>query len=147
MKRWALLIVLTLCFALQSGDRFSLPGFGNGYAWAGKDDDRSDGDADKDDDDDDDDDDSGRGKFQAGKSGEQKKLGALRDAVNNRKILPFSELKSIVVKQFGTNIVDVEIEHENGEWIYEFKVISQSGRLIEIYLNAETGRIISVEND
>ncbi|MGB7334513.1 MAG: PepSY domain-containing protein [Salaquimonas sp.] len=145
MNRWALLVILSLCIALQSGDRFSVPGFGSGYAWAGK------GGSDKDSDDDDNDN-SGQGKlepgkFESGKSGEQRKLGALRDAVRKQKILPFSKLKSIVVERFGANIVDVEIEREDGQWIYEFKVISQSGRLVEVYLNAETGRIISVEND
>lgn len=136
MKRWALIFTLGLCVTLFGGTGFSVPGFDIGHAWASGDDDHG---SDKDDDDDDDDD--------SENSGKKNKLGAVRDAVANNEILPLSELKAIVVARFGSNIVDIEIEQEKGLWIYEFKIISTSGRLVEVYLDAETGRILEVEND
>jgi uncharacterized membrane protein YkoI len=74
-------------------------------------------------------------------------LGTVRDAVANNMILPLSELKPLVVARFGSNIVEIEIDQEKGLWIYEFKIISTSGRLVKVYLDAKTGHILEVEND
>lgn len=134
MKRWALIFTLSLCVALFGGGGLSVPGFDIGHAWGDNDDDY---DPDKDDDHHDD----------SENSGKQNKLRAVRDAVAKSKILPLSEVKAIVVEQFGANIVDIEIDQEKGLWIYEFKIISKSGRLVEIYIDAKTGRILEVEND
>ncbi|MEH6726434.1 MAG: PepSY domain-containing protein [Hyphomicrobiales bacterium] len=145
MKRLAYLASLSLCIAVFGGGSSSSSFLGGGSAWADGDDHRqsehrSGRDVDKDGT-------ASNGNFSGGFAGEQNKLGALHDAVTARKILPLSELKAIIVERFGANIIDVEIEREDGQWIYEFKIISQSGRLLEVYVNAETGRIIGVEND
>lgn len=134
MKRWVLIFTLSICVTLFGGAGFSELGFDIGHAWAS---DGYDHDSDKDDDRDDD----------SENSGKENKLGAVRDAVTNNEILPLSELKAIVVARFGSNIVDIEIDMEKGLWIYEFKIISASGRLVEVYMDAETGRILDVEND
>lgn len=134
MKRWALIFTLSLCVTLFGDGGLSVSGFDIGHAWASDNDEH---DSDKDDDHDDD----------SENSGKQNKLGAVREAVARNKILPLSKLKAIVVAQFGANIVDIEIDREKGLWIYEFKIISESGRLVEVYMDAGTGRILEVEND
>jgi Peptidase propeptide and YPEB domain len=40
-------------------------------------------------------------------------------------------------------VVGVELEREKGRWVYEAKVIAPDGRLIEMYIDARTGAIIS----
>ena len=125
MKRWALIFTLVLCVTFFGGVGFNVPGFDINCAWAS--------------DDDPDDDFKKRNK--------KNNLGTVRDAVANNMILPLSELKPLVVARFGSNIVEIEIDQEKGLWIYEFKIISTSGRLVKVYLDAKTGHILEVEND
>ena len=40
-----------------------------------------------------------------------------------------------------------ELEREYGKWLYELKIIEPSGRLLELYVDAETGEILKVEED
>jgi uncharacterized membrane protein YkoI len=44
-------------------------------------------------------------------------------------------------------VVGVEFEHEDGKWVYEFKVIDNRGRLLEVYVDAKTGAVLSMEED
>jgi uncharacterized membrane protein YkoI len=44
-------------------------------------------------------------------------------------------------------VVGVEFEREDGQWIYEFKVIDRRGRLLEVYVDAQTGEVLSMEED
>ncbi|MEN8133020.1 MAG: PepSY domain-containing protein, partial [Pseudomonadota bacterium] len=32
-------------------------------------------------------------------------------------------------------------------WVYEFKVINDRGRLLEVYVDAQTGAVLSMEED
>lgn len=72
---------------------------------------------------------------------------SVRDAVQNNRIMSLSKVKAIVALRFGNNIIDVEIDRKSGQWIYEFKLINNSGRLVEIEVDARTGTILKVEND
>ena len=42
-------------------------------------------------------------------------------------------------------IAGVEIEREDGHWIYEFRVVDGSGRLFEVYIDARDGTIERVK--
>ncbi len=44
-------------------------------------------------------------------------------------------------------IVEVELEDEDGLWLYEIEVLTPEGRLIEIELDARTGAILGYEED
>lgn len=58
-------------------------------------------------------------------------------------ILPIEAILSQVRQSFQGDIVGIELEHEKGAWVYEVKVASSGGRLIEIYVDARTGSVIS----
>lgn len=66
-------------------------------------------------------------------------------AVKRGEIKPLGELLGKLHSQFPGDVIDVEIERENSKWIYEFKLVSDSGRLLEIYMDAATGKILDVE--
>ena len=36
----------------------------------------------------------------------------------------------------------IELEKEDGIWVYEFKVISPQGRMIEVHVDAKTGKLV-----
>lgn len=144
MKRALMILSLGLFMAVSGTGPIALPGLYLASAWA--DGDReSDHDSDRGSDSRDSEHDSDNRRSGSGR--DQGKLGAVRDDVAKSKILPLSKLKTIIIKRFGPNIIDIEIEKEMGLWVYEFKIISKNGRLIEVYMNAETGQILKIENE
>lgn len=146
MKRALIILSLGLFIAVSGISPIALPGFYLAPAWA-------DGDRESDHDSDrgsgsrDSDHDSDNRSARSGSGRDQAKLGAVRDDVSKSKILSLSTLKAVITKRFGPNIIDIEIEKKKGLWIYEFKVISKTGRLVEVYMNAETGHILKIENE
>jgi uncharacterized membrane protein YkoI len=74
-------------------------------------------------------------------------LDALSEAVRRKEILPLWMVRPMVEARFGPQIIEIEIEREAALWIYEFKVIDQNDRLLEVYVDARDGRVRRVEND
>jgi uncharacterized membrane protein YkoI len=70
-----------------------------------------------------------------------------RSALEQGKARPLAEILRDVGPKLGGRIVDVEFDTENGVYVYEFKVIRPDGRVREVYVNAQTGRILKVEAD
>ena len=68
-----------------------------------------------------------------------------RRAVERGEILPMAQLLARLNKQVPGEVVGVELEREHGTWVYEFKIIDPKGRLIEVYLDAQTGMVLSEE--
>jgi uncharacterized membrane protein YkoI len=68
-----------------------------------------------------------------------------RRAVERGEILPMAQLLKRLKTQAPGEVVGVELEQEHGTWVYEFKIIDAKGRLIEVYLDAQTGTVISME--
>ncbi len=68
-----------------------------------------------------------------------------RRALSRGDVLPVEE----VIKQLKTHIpgqvLEIEFEREHARWVYEFKMIDESGRRLEVYLDAKTAELISVE--
>jgi uncharacterized membrane protein YkoI len=71
-----------------------------------------------------------------------------RRAVSRGEMLPMADLLERVRTRFpGGEFVEVELEREAGRWIYEFKIIDGMGRLMEVQVDANNGRVLSVEDD
>ena len=63
-------------------------------------------------------------------------------AVQKGEILPLGRVIASLHDAIPGEISGVELENENGRWIYEFKVISAEGRMLEVRVNAKTGQVI-----
>jgi len=50
-------------------------------------------------------------------------------------------------KIFPGKILEVELEKENGKIVYEVEILGEDGVVREIYINAKTGKLISVKED
>jgi len=74
-------------------------------------------------------------------------LDAVQEAVEKGTIKPFSELREIVIRRFKGDIVRVEPRLTHGGFLYEFKVLSPEGQLVEIEMDAASGTILEVENE
>jgi len=66
----------------------------------------------------------------------------IRNAVQQKKILPLGKIKQIVKNKTNSEIISTELERKKRRWVYEFKIVDRQGRLREIYVDATNGTII-----
>lgn len=57
-------------------------------------------------------------------------------------ILPLAAIFEIIEPVTGSNIVEVEVEHEDFGFAYEIYFLDPQGRRREIYVDARTGEIM-----
>lgn len=65
---------------------------------------------------------------------------------NSGQILPLQAILSAVERDFRGEVLEVELEGEDddaaGAWIYEIKVLTAVGSVIELKYDAATGRLL-----
>lgn len=76
-----------------------------------------------------------------------KDLDRLRDAVKRGDVLPLSVLQEKLRISYPGDIIKVELDEDDGRFIYEFKVLQANGRLYEIEMDAKDGTILDVDDD
>lgn len=74
-------------------------------------------------------------------------LDAVHEAVENGTLKSLTDLKTIVKDRFPGDIVRIEPHRKHGVFTYEFKVLQDDGRLVEIEMDAASGRILETENE
>lgn len=66
---------------------------------------------------------------------------AVRLAVARGEIRPLADILAAVREKLPGNIAGVEVERRAGRWLYEFRVVDGTGRLFEVYVNAQSAEI------
>jgi uncharacterized membrane protein YkoI len=69
------------------------------------------------------------------------------ELLRSGEILSLQEILEINSKQITGRILEVELEHEGGQMIYEIEVLDNNGIVWEIKLDARSGKIIKQEQD
>lgn len=69
----------------------------------------------------------------------------VRGAVERGDIRSLEQVLDLVRPQIDGEIVGVELEQEDGLWVYELRVADRRGRLLEVYVDAATARIVKTE--
>ncbi len=69
----------------------------------------------------------------------------VRSAVQAGEIKSLAEILAAVRGKLPGEVAGVDIEHEDGRWRYEFRVVDDKGRLYEVYIDARTGEIEQVK--
>jgi uncharacterized membrane protein YkoI len=70
-----------------------------------------------------------------------------QEALRRAEVLPLAEVLALIEARFDARLIEVEFEREKGQYIYEFKLITADGRIIEVEVDAATGRVLKVEGD
>jgi len=68
-----------------------------------------------------------------------------RAALERGAILPLSQITAIAQETFGGRVIEVEFDEEDGGFIYELELIRSDGQLIEVEIDAASGRILKME--
>ncbi len=64
-----------------------------------------------------------------------------RRAVEAGEIRPLADILNTVKGRLPGEVVGVKLEREAGAWKYEFRVVDEKGRLLEIHVDARSGEV------
>jgi uncharacterized membrane protein YkoI len=69
------------------------------------------------------------------------------EALQQGRVRPLAEILAEVQQDLGGQVVGVEFDDEEGVYVYEFRVVTDAGRLREVYVDATSGQILKFEED
>ena len=62
-------------------------------------------------------------------------------------ILPLEEVLERVHASYPGRVLEVELEEEHDQLVYEIEILNASGEVWKVYVNAATGEIFSQEQE
>lgn len=65
-----------------------------------------------------------------------------RQAVEAGEVLPLRTILDRVERDYPGQVMEVELEREKGEWVYEVKLLRKGGALIKLKILARDGAIL-----
>lgn len=69
-----------------------------------------------------------------------------RRAVEAGEIKPLREILAEVEKTHGGQLMEAELEHEQGRMVYELKLLTAGGRIVKLYYDARSGLLLKPED-
>ena len=69
----------------------------------------------------------------------------IRAAVQRGEMRPLAEIEEAVRGKLPGDVLKVELERDDGAWVYEFKTIDARGRRSDVYVDARTGKILEIK--
>lgn len=70
-----------------------------------------------------------------------------RRALEAGEILPLSDILTVAEAARPGRIIELELDRDDGRWIYELELVSPEGRLYEMEIDAATGAILEIERE
>ncbi len=70
-----------------------------------------------------------------------------RRALEAGEILPLSDILKVAETARPGRVIDLELDRDDGRWIYELELISPQGRLYEMEIDAKTGTVLEIERE
>ncbi|MCF7821279.1 MAG: PepSY domain-containing protein [Mariprofundaceae bacterium] len=71
----------------------------------------------------------------------------VRSLLEQGEILSLSEIMQQNSKKFSGKVLEVELEEKDGLIVYDMEFLGENGVVMEMQIDARTGRVISVEED
>jgi uncharacterized membrane protein YkoI len=65
-----------------------------------------------------------------------------RAALAAGEIRPLSEILAEVERRYIGRVIEVELDREDGRWVYELKLLPPSGRVYELEVDAATAALL-----
>ena len=70
-----------------------------------------------------------------------------RELLERGEILPLAQILTVVQPHVPGDVIEVELERDDGVWKYEVKVLTQSGRVRKLYLDARNATVLKIKDD
>lgn len=71
----------------------------------------------------------------------------VREALKQGRILPLTEILASAAAIQPGRVIEVELEQEDGRYVYELEILDEHGVVWELYVNAENGELIKRERE
>lgn len=68
-----------------------------------------------------------------------------RAALKAGEVLPLQEVLDKVQRSHPGEVLEVELEREDGRWVYELKLLQGGGRLLRLEVDASTAAVLSIK--
>jgi len=72
---------------------------------------------------------------------------AVREALQRGEVLPLVKILAIANKEVPGDVIEVELEQEREALVYEIKILTSTGRVREVEIDARTGAVLRIEDD
>ncbi len=69
-----------------------------------------------------------------------------RQALEAGELLPLKTVLERVERDTPGNVLEVELERQNDNWVYEIKLLLSGGARVKLWVNARDGKIIARSN-
>jgi len=63
------------------------------------------------------------------------------------KIIPLEDLIKQVRRDYPGRIIEIELEDEDGRYVYELELVDENGVVWELEVDASTGQVLKYEQD
>ncbi|MFG6137864.1 MULTISPECIES: PepSY domain-containing protein [Halomonas] len=70
---------------------------------------------------------------------------ALHEAVHSGRIVPLTEVLDWLEARYRGQVLEIELDHEDGERRYEIEMLGPQGQVVEFEFDAEDGRLMEIE--
>ena len=68
-----------------------------------------------------------------------------RRALEAGEVRPLATIVALVEAEVGGRVVEAELEREDERWVYELKLVTADGRMVEAEVDAATGDVLKIE--
>ena len=82
-----------------------------------------------------------------GKKDKKNEHNVVREALQRGEVLPLVKILAIASQHVPGDVIEVELEEEKIGLIYEIKILTDTGRVREIKIDARTGAVLKIEDD
>lgn len=65
-----------------------------------------------------------------------------RQAVASGEVLPWPQIAQRIAASHPGELLELELEREDGRWIYEVRLLQPGGRILKLELDARTGELL-----
>jgi len=70
-----------------------------------------------------------------------------RRALEAGEILPLSDILAAARASRSGRVIEVELERDDGRWIYELELVTPGGRIYEMEIDAATAAVLELERE
>jgi uncharacterized membrane protein YkoI len=71
---------------------------------------------------------------------------AARAARVRGEVLPLASVLAAARRLVAGELLDAELERDDGRWIYELEMLTPDGRVVELEFDAKTGELLEMED-
>jgi uncharacterized membrane protein YkoI len=70
-----------------------------------------------------------------------------RELLRRGEIVPLAQILEVVGHRVPGDVIEVELERDDGVWEYKVKVLTATGRVRKLTLDARNGAVLKIKDD